>query len=582
MEFTIYELAQKDFELAKTTNDKDVHIKAFEQNFIKSVSNFLKVLPTDIKQSEVINLMASSIKFKQENESKSFIDGSGNIDTSFENSAIELTTELLIKKYPDLQINNTQLNSNDKIETNLENNSFEKKMDEIKATISNYSSLSEEEKKEARRNLINKLSQMYDEDRDKAYDELGCSETERKEYNKLIERYKYIEEHKEEYLAQHPELDEKENLAEIEKALTAQYCEENNIEPQEIADIDGAYDKRCTINNLKENITIIKKDKSMDEAEKDTKINDEQKKITILESEIQQIVSKLSEKDKEEFEKKSMDNINKALLEREKMDTKETKRSIDAVENNKNINSTFDISDLDGEFEFDEQAEETSFDDLEAELDLDNKTAEISLDDLDDDFFNNPIEISEDVINMYNQMQDNEISALLNAEPESQVNEQVQTIISREDNITISNNLKENNVRNGILLGADEEDFKDNKTTNLESTQENLPAIVNQSIFSKITQTLSSFRENVVGKINGTIEKLSKFINNKIHKPLLSVRANDELKKDKRYNEPSVSPNLKHIDGIEIKTDPNKNSDLLNSSKTQESISIQIGDITKE
>lgn len=191
--------------------------------------------------------------------------------------------------------------------------------------------------------------------------------------------------------------------------------------------------------------------------------------------------------------------------------------------------------------------------DLENILDLNTDTEQNETDDL------------EDILNADFQEESlDEFSILLDAESEFQSDEQIKTSTYSSNDILIPNELKDNG-KNSILTGTDEKDFAD--------IGENLPAIINQNIFSKIKQTLS----NIPQKIIKAKENFLNFINDKLNKP---QKLNSGNNNDQKYNKTSISSTLQHIDGIEIKTNPNTNKSLLEA-KTEKS-EITVSEITTD
>lgn len=146
---------------------------------------------------------------------------------------------------------------------------------------------------------------------------------ERKQYDILCERDKYVEEHKKEYLEQHPELDEQENAVEIEEVLTSQFCEKNDIEPQQLDDIDDALDKRCEIRSLKRQIKNIENSHEIKQEVHKQQIKEYKEIIKELEQQIEQTISNLSEKDRQEFEMKDSEKNEREHFEKSKLNEKE-------------------------------------------------------------------------------------------------------------------------------------------------------------------------------------------------------------------------------------------------------------------
>ena len=400
---TIQEISAEDFDILKKdpiASQEYYSLAEKEQNeyenkYTSKFSEEFKMIRSQIMDSQEIDSKSAGQillrEIKRAHEAGNFfMDSSGNVDRDkFNQVRATITRDVESGRYDSL------IQRNQKVEVakadEIENkNSFEKKMDEINNSLKNYTSLSEEEKRVVRKNFIHELSQMSDEDRDQAYDEFGIDEEARKQFNKLCECEKYIEEHKKEFLEQHPELDENEDAAEIEQALTAQFCEEYDIEPQELAEIDDALDKSIRIIKLQEEINNIQNNNEIEQEEKETKIAIIQNDIEKYKVAVEQTISKLSDKDKQEFDKKAEKILeeDKNFLEDLEIDEQDESISLDDLYDDIEIDEQdegISLDDLDDGMEIDEQDEGIALDDLYNDIEIDNQNEDVFIEDSNDE-----------------------------------------------------------------------------------------------------------------------------------------------------------------------------------------------------
>lgn len=183
---TLQEISSEDFNAFKNNSiaSKEYYSlaedkqKKYEIDYTSKFSEEFKKLRSQIMDSEQIDLKtAGQILLREIRnahfQGNFFMDASGNIDRDkFNQIRTTIVRDIKSGKHDILlQKNQKEKITNQKEKEN--NNPLEQKIDEIKNSLNNYNTLSDEEKQVARKNLIHELSQMSEEDRNQAYNELG-------------------------------------------------------------------------------------------------------------------------------------------------------------------------------------------------------------------------------------------------------------------------------------------------------------------------------------------------------------------------------------------------------------------------
>ena len=128
-----------------------------------------------------------------------------------------------------------------------------------------------------------------------------------------------------------------------------------------------------------------------------------------------------------------------------------------------------------------------------------------------------------------------------------------------------SSNLEMQEIKQGQInsFGMYIDDSNEIESENTNNTIENsLIEIPKNNLFDKFKDTLSNLKDTVSSKVNNIKKSLSILIKKKPELPALNTAEN---------NTPTLrkSESLNHIDGIENKTNPNTNKDLLNNKKSK-------------
>lgn len=107
---------------------------------------------------------------------------------------------------------------------------------------------------------------------------------------------------------------------------------------------------------------------------------------------------------------------------------------------------------------------------------------------------------------------------------------------------------------------SNEEEFENTNNT----IENSLIEIPKKNLFDKFKDTVFNIKDTVIKRVNNIKKSLSNLIKKKPEIPALNTAEN---------NTPTLktSETLSHVDGIENKTNPNINKDLLNSNKSENS-----------